>query len=952
MKLRITLLVAVLFLLLAPARPAFAACSNPTANAGTMIYNGDYRVVEYCNGGSWIRTSQVGAGDTTTGLVGWWKLDDGSGTSAADSSGNSNTGTLDNSPVWTTSGMNGGALTFPGSGAGQDVRAGNPASLQITGSITLTAWINAASINPSDADDGIIDKTNFPSNAGYQLKGSQDCTGVSPQDNLVLTIGSGSVFVERCSNTVFQTNRWYFVAGVYNATAQTMHVYVNGVLDDGTLLSGPVPSSMANNTANFLVGDISTDGGGNQVFHGTIDDPRVYNRALNAADIKTLYTSTGGSYPTGFSFAPAQSSGTACALAGKGVLYCWGQNSNGEAGLGNTTQYTTPQQLGAAPNLWTSISQGDGGYNSSACGIDAGNLWCWGQNQYGEAGLGNTTQYTTPQQVTSPATTWRAVSTGGYDTCAITTAGKLYCWGLNGHGEAGLGNITQYMTPQQVGTDTTWTAISNLATSTCGIDAGKLYCWGQDNQGELGCGGCGEQHSPVQVGSDTSWTAISQGLMSTCGIDAGTLWCWGNGNNGVLGLGNTTQYTTPQRVGADTNWTAVSINNDNSKDPGTCGIDAGRLYCWGYNQYGELGLGNTTQYTTPQQVGTDATWTAVSYGGFDTCGIDNRRLYCWGNNHWGEDGTGNGTQYTTPQLVALDGGGCAGPVGYAGDVQYNNGSNHVLQFCDGVVWRPMGKVPGAGGAGCSGPSGNEGDMRYNGDKNVMQYCDGTNWQAAGGGPIVGPTTGLVGWWKLDETSGTSAADSSGTGNTGTLFNTPVWTAGGKDNGSLGFTYTSSQYVDVGIGASLQLTSVGTVAAWVKFGDQTPSGSWTIIAGNYDNNVDKNGYSLFTWANNLAIEIADGSGGISARSPATYSDNNWHHAVGTWDGSNLNMYVDGVLVASVAQTRNAVSNLYHINIGRDTHDANAYFNGLIDDVRIYNRALSAAEVLRLYKSTGG
>jgi hypothetical protein len=78
------------------ATPSHAACFNPPGSAGTLNYNGGSRTYEYCDGGSWVRMG--GAGNTTNGLIGWWKLTDGSGTSAADSSGNGNTGTLENGP--------------------------------------------------------------------------------------------------------------------------------------------------------------------------------------------------------------------------------------------------------------------------------------------------------------------------------------------------------------------------------------------------------------------------------------------------------------------------------------------------------------------------------------------------------------------------------------------------------------------------------------------------------------------------------------------------------------------------------------------------------------------------------------------------------------------------------------------------------------------------------------
>jgi Concanavalin A-like lectin/glucanases superfamily len=231
-------------------------------------------------------------GCTGVGLAGWWKFDDGSGTSAVDSSGNGNTGTLVNTPTWTTSGKINGALVFLGQVGANDtyVDAGNAASLQITGSVTMTAWIYMTSENCCDNDDTIIDKTNT---GGFELKGSQDCTGTDPGDNLVLGIGNGTPFTERCGSTVLAHNTWYFVAGVYNAAALTMDVYINGVLDDGALKyysgASTVPSSMNNTSAHLAIGDAYNDSGQYNPFHGTIDDARVYNRALSSGEILSLY---------------------------------------------------------------------------------------------------------------------------------------------------------------------------------------------------------------------------------------------------------------------------------------------------------------------------------------------------------------------------------------------------------------------------------------------------------------------------------------------------------------------------------------------------------------------------------------------------------------------------------------------------------------------------------------
>lgn len=98
----------------------------------------------------------------------------------------------------------------------------------------------------------------------------------------------GSTTAYRCSNTVFTAGTWYLVTGVYDASAQTLHMYVNGVLDDGAL-TGTVPTSLYNTSQNFAIGRKGNGG----YFNGYIDDARVYNRAITATEILNLYKSTG-----------------------------------------------------------------------------------------------------------------------------------------------------------------------------------------------------------------------------------------------------------------------------------------------------------------------------------------------------------------------------------------------------------------------------------------------------------------------------------------------------------------------------------------------------------------------------------------------------------------------------------------------------------------------------------
>jgi len=158
------------------------------------------------------------------------------------------------------------------------------------------------------------------------------------------------------------------------------------------------------------------------------------------------------------------------------------------------------------------------------------------------------------------------------------------------------------------------------------------------------------------VGSATNWTAISVYGIGACGVAGGNLYCWGHNGYGQLGLGNVTTFYTPQQVGALSNWTQI-VTKHGMSGAESCGIAGGALYCWGYNGYGQLGLGNVTTFYTPQQVGSAANWTSIisnpnGYNSFnDFCGVAGGVGYCWGYNGNGQHGTGDTTQHNVPTQV-------------------------------------------------------------------------------------------------------------------------------------------------------------------------------------------------------------------------------------------------------------------------------------------------------------
>jgi len=313
---------------------------------------------------------------------------------------------------------------------------------------------------------------------------------------------------------------------------------------------------------------------------------------------------------------PAQGGGTnefGVVVKSNGSLWSWGNNNNGQLGLGNTTSYSSPKQIG---NL-TDWLQSTSGYASGAVKTN-GTLWMWGNGDTGQLGFGNTTNYSSPKQL-GALTNWAYVANNFRFTMAIKTDGTLWGWGRNNDGQLGLGNTTDYSSPKQIGALTNWLLVvlsGNYSSNRSGCRAiktdGTLWAWGGNENGRLGLGDTTGRLSPVQVGALTNWLRISAGEGTNIAVKTdGTLWVWGNGNSGALGLNSTTSYSSPVQLGALTDWTRCSSNGTNQLAIRT----TGQLYSWGANDTGQLGLGNVTYYSSPKQIGALTTWANVFTSG-------------------------------------------------------------------------------------------------------------------------------------------------------------------------------------------------------------------------------------------------------------------------------------------------------------------------------------------------
>jgi len=205
---------------------------------------------------------------------------------------------------------------------------------------------------------------------------------------------------------------------------------------------------------------------------------------------------------------------------------------------------------------------------------------------------------------------------------------------------------------------------------------------------------------------------------------------------------------------------------------------------------------------------------------------------------------------------------------------------------------------------------------------------------------------LVGWYKLDDGSGTTAADSSAYGNNGTLAGVPEWVSG-YFNGGLDFNGVSD-YVDCGNDVSLDITDAITLTAWVDTNDCN-NGEHNPYVGKGDTS-----YAIkHNTSNSIQFFIYDEAAWYTVDNLIDDSFNDeWHHVAGTYDGMQLRLYIDGILSGITNHIGSMGSNTYNVNIGRNSEHTDRLYDGLIDDVRIYDKALSQAEILSIMDGTLG
>ena len=342
----------------------------------------------------------------------------------------------------------------------------------------------------------------------------------------------------------------------------------------------------------------------------------------------------------------------------------------GENGFCNPEDCCNPVQC---ENQTSPVDQLTGGGWHTCMLREDGTVKCWGNNFYGQIGVGyrNASGGVNPVDVTLyGGHTATQLSAGGFHNCAILDDGNVACWGYNQDGTLGDGTYSDRYVPVPTvgfGPDVTAELLSSGYYHTCALLSDQsISCWGSNEYGQIGNGeidanqGISTPYFVEEFGPGSNASLVRAGGHATCVVTTdGELFCWGY--KALKGVTNNNQYiSTPTHIPHQgTNVTDVSVGGYH-----TCSLlENGSVMCWGRNDFGQRGLGYTQTATDPFteraviDFGNNRTALQVSAGTHHSCAIlEDWEIVCWGNNTYGQLGSTPSNHESSPVHVSgLDG---------------------------------------------------------------------------------------------------------------------------------------------------------------------------------------------------------------------------------------------------------------------------------------------------------
>jgi hypothetical protein len=867
--------------------PGSFTVSVSTAGLAVGTYNGTITITSpQAENSPWTLPVNFGVGPPgPTGLVAAYGFSEGFNTTVADSSGNPNIGTLTNEPVWTTQGKYGNAITFDG--VNDFVLVADNVTLDLAGMGTIETWVRLNAINRWN---GVIAKGNANSSAVHNYG-----VEITDTNRVRCILGNGVASQEFDSTITIAANQFRHLACTWNGT--TLSLYIDGVLNNSTAQT----ITPAGNTSPLYIGQF---GGNSDRLSGIIDEVRIYNRALSQAEIQqdmnTPISTASNTAPT--------------------ITTIAAQATNEDAAMG-AVPFTVGDTETAAGSLTVS------GTSSNTTLVPNGNI------VFGGSGANRTVTVTPAANQNGSANITVTVSDGSLST---PTSFQL---------TVNAANDAPTITGIANQTTTAGTAVGPLNFTVGDVETavGSLAVSGSSNNttlvpnGNISFGGSGANRTVTvtpaagQAGTATITVTVSDGSLSTPTSFQLTVNASTNTAPGISSIG-------AQVTNEDTPTGSISFTVGDAETAVGSLVVSGSSNNTTLVPNGNIAFGgsgaNRTVTITPaaNQNGIANITVTVSDGSLSTPTSFQLTV----------NAVNDAPTVTAIANQTTTSGTAVGPLSFTmGDVETSASSLTVSGSSNNTTVVPTGNIT-FGGSGASRTvtvtpaAGQTGTANITVTVSDGQLSTPTSFQLT----VNAVPSGLRAAYAFSEGVNTTAADSSGNANTGTLTNGPVWTTQGKYGNAITFDGVND-FVSVADNATLDLAGTGTIEAWVRL-NATNWWHGVIAKGNANNSAVHNYGIEITDTNRVRCILGSGAAFQEFDSTITIAANQFRHVACTWNGTTLSLYIDSVLNTSTTQNLTPTGNTSPLFIGQFGGNSDR-FSGVIDEVRIYNRALSQAEI---------
>lgn len=289
----------------------------------------------------------------------------------------------------------------------------------------------------------------------------------------------------------------------------------------------------------------------------------------------------------------------ALALTSAGAVWAWGANASGQIGLGTVSSYEATPRLVAGVSGVVAVAAG-GAFSAARKGD--GTLWVWGENADGQLGLGDFVDRSSPTQALAGVA---QAALGRTHVVVAKSDGTVWAWGNNSNRQLGDGTTTSRSSPAQVSGLASATYVAAGATWTMAKTAGGVYGWGENSSGQIGDGSTTDRAVPTAVPALASSAALDGGeTHSLARAGDGSALGWGSNSNGQLGDGTTTARPTPAAVPGLGGLVSISAGQDHSLAMAADGT----IWAWGWNYYSRLGDGTAIERSSPVKIRDGSLW--------------------------------------------------------------------------------------------------------------------------------------------------------------------------------------------------------------------------------------------------------------------------------------------------------------------------------------------------------